>query len=81
MISYFNSFQSSVNCEWDNWVVGECSKICGGGERTNTRDKKTREAHGGLECSGSATITEQCNIQECPSKRYKNFSILTYFWS
>ena len=20
-----------VHCEWDDWVVGECSKSCGGG--------------------------------------------------
>ena len=62
--------QYLVDCEWEEWKVGECSKTCGGGHRTNTRSKRIREAHGGLECSGSATITEQCNVKDCPSKSW-----------
>ena len=58
----------AVDCEWDEWNVGECSKACGGGERTNTRDKKVEASNGGEECSESAIVTESCNIDECPGK-------------
>merc|ERR1711981_622977 len=55
-----------VHCEWNDWTIGECSRSCGGGERTNTRDKKVSAEHGGDECEGLASITESCNVQECP---------------
>jgi hypothetical protein len=64
----WNQFNTLVDCEWNEWKIGECSQTCGGGERTNTRDKKIREAHGGKECSGSSTITETCNVNDCPGK-------------
>ena len=57
---------TTVNCEWDKWQLGECSRECGGGVRTNTRLKKINAAFGGNECSGLPTIKENCNIQECP---------------
>ena len=55
-----------VDCEWGDWVVGECSITCGGGTRSNTRDRKIDAAFGGRECPGQASITEACNVQECP---------------
>ena len=45
--------------------MGECSEECGGGTRTNTREKQTVEEHGG-QCAGSSTVTESCNVHECP---------------
>ena len=54
-----------VNCEWDEWVIGECSVSCAGGKRTNTRTKKVEEANGG-ECFGEAIALEVCNTQDCP---------------
>ena len=36
-----------VNCEWDEWNEGECSKQCGGGKRTNTRAPRVNAAYGG----------------------------------
>ena len=59
-------FIQIVDCEWDSWQVGECTKECGGGKRTNTRPIKTGAEHGGRNCSGHSQITEDCNIQECP---------------
>jgi len=55
-----------VHCEWDDWVIGECDKECGGGMRTNTRTEKQGAQHGGEECPGPASIEESCNVQECP---------------
>ena len=57
-----------VDCEWEKWNVGECSKTCGGGNRTNTREINITAAHGGDECSGPRTITERCNTNQCPGK-------------
>ena len=57
-----------VDCEWDDWQIGECSEECGGGVRTNTRTQKVEADHGGKECQGSFSITESCNVHECPGK-------------
>ena len=61
-------FSILVDCEWDEWKTGICSKTCGGGSRTNTRTAKIDAAHGGEECNGTSSITENCNTQECPGK-------------
>merc|ERR1711997_1322779 len=55
-----------VHCEWDDWVIGECNKECGGGMRTNTRTEKVSAEHGGEECPGPASVDESCNVHECP---------------
>ena len=57
-----------VNCEWGEWRVGECSKTCGGGTKTNRRSPNVNAVFGGESCSGPSNITEVCNIQECPGK-------------
>ena len=57
-----------VDCEWDEWKIGECSKLCGGGKRTNIRNKKVEAAYGGTECSGDSIATETCNVGVCPGK-------------
>ena len=56
-----------VNCEWGDWNIGDCSKTCGEGTRTNTRVPDILAEHGGVECDGEASIEEECNIQNCPS--------------
>ena len=45
-----------VDCEWDEWIIGECSKTCGGGMRNNYRDKKVEEMFGGV-CDGFASVS------------------------
>ena len=71
------NFIISVNCEWDEWVIGQCSRECGGGKRINSRSIKVNATNGGTNCSGVSEITEICNIQECPGKKIfvKFFSI------
>ena len=59
-----------VDCEWGDWVVGECSITCGGGTRSNTREIKIDAAFGGRQCPGLASITEACNVQECPGSLF-----------
>jgi len=58
---------SPVDCLWGSY--GEwstCSKTCGGGERTRTRNETTPASNGGQECEGDSTETENCNQEECP---------------
>ena len=61
-----------VDCEWDEWMIGECSKTCGGGLLTKSRKLKVDEARGGLECTGDPVVSESCNVQECPGKYIVN---------
>ena len=58
----------AIHCEWNNWVYGECSELCGTGTRTNTRTKSVVEANGGT-CTGRPTEIEECNTHPCPSKK------------
>ena len=55
-----------VHCEWGEWKIGECNKSCGGGFRINTRTVESKDSR--EECAGSSTISESCNVQECPGK-------------
>lgn len=55
-----------VDCIWDEWEIGECSKECGGGARISIRTAKIKAAYGGKECSGPSSISDNCNIQDCP---------------
>ena len=55
-----------VDCKWNDWTIGTCSKTCGGGIRTNTRTEKVAAAYGGIKCNGFASIEENCNSQGCP---------------
>ena len=63
------TFIIQVNCEWDEWVIGQCSKECGGGKRMNARSIKVNATNGGTNCSGVSEVTEICNIQDCPGKK------------
>ena len=54
-----------VDCEWDDWVEGDCSATCGTGQQTNTRVKLTEEANGGT-CTGKSTNVTSCLVVECP---------------
>ena len=56
----------AVDCEWNDWIHGTCSKSCEGGVRKNTRGVKIEDAHGGNECKGDASMVESCNLQKCP---------------
>jgi hypothetical protein len=55
-----------IHCQWNSWVIGECSATCGEGTRTNTRAKKVVEKDGGT-CSGLSKETLSCEEKECAS--------------
>lgn len=49
---------------WSGW--NSCSKSCGGGTQTQTRNcTNPSPANGGAQCSGSATQSQACNTQSC----------------
>ena len=56
----------SVNCQWAQWQIGECSETCGDGVRENHRVKLTEALFGGAPCEGKAKATESCNNGICP---------------
>ena len=60
------SFFIIVDCEWNDWTIGECSKSCGGGFRTRTRYPRDEFSNGPEDCSGPSTISESCNLRQCP---------------
>ena len=69
-IHQFVNLPLKVNCIWNDWQIGECSKTCAGGTRTNTRTKKVQEAHGGT-CIGNENVKEICNTQKCPRTYFR----------
>ncbi|KAK7491979.1 hypothetical protein BaRGS_00016825 [Batillaria attramentaria] len=48
--------------EWEPWSV--CTVSCGGGSRKRTRECYVGK-HGGKNCEGEASETEECNTREC----------------
>ena len=73
---------TQVDCQWGNWIHGECSKTCGGGVQTNQREKITEALFGGEECVGESTEEKECNVQECCEynlclKAFLNLIIIT----
>ena len=67
----------SVDCEWGDWVVGECSESCGDGVQVMTRTTKVEAQFDGLPCEGELSIEEPCFIKECPGN---NKTISNYYY-
>ena len=55
-----------VYCQWGSWIVGGCSKICGGGTQTMIRQKTQIEV--GTACHGDNFKKVSCNTEKCPGK-------------
>ena len=63
--SIIENVVAPVDCEWNEWQMGGCSKTCGGGTRSHIRTKKVKEMYGGI-CEGESTVSESCFTQDCP---------------
>ena len=51
--------------DYDEW--GECSETCGTGSQTRSRTcTNPAPAHGGDECVGEETESQDCNTDPCP---------------
>ena len=59
----------AVDCQWNEWEIGECSKTCGKGVQIDTREKLEEEQFGGEPCTGEATRQKNCNVGKCPGKK------------
>ena len=66
-------FNYSVDGGWsDDGDWSGCSAECGGGTQTRTRTcTNPAPDHGGADCVGEATATQNCNDLECPGKFYR----------
>ena len=61
-----------MDCEWSDFGEwSECSKSCGGGEKTSNRSIIKLPLYGGIECEGKDTQIESCNDQPCPGINIK----------
>ena len=58
----------SVDGGWTSWSsFGDCSKTCGGGEKTRYRTcTNPAPANGGKDCVGPSSDSMSCNEQGCP---------------
>ena len=58
----------SVNGRWTDFGDwSDCSKKCGVGTQTRTRScTNPTPQHGGKECEGDSTETQECNTHRCP---------------
>ena len=65
-ISNINLKYHSVDCQWAEWQIGDCSETCGDGVRENHGIKLTEALFGGASCEGKAKATESCNNGICP---------------
>ena len=72
------SIYHKVNCQWGDWIIGDCSQTCGEGTRTNTRAPKLVAEHGGEECNGPSSIAESCQLQNCTGTNARLIHLVTY---
>ena len=63
--------------KWGNWGSwGKCTMSCGRGSQKRTRAcDNPPPQHGGAQCTGPLTSTQDCNTQKCPSKTFREFAI------
>ena len=55
-----------VDGGWSNWSVGNCSKLCGGGNKTKIRTcSNPSPSCGGNNCIGKSVETVECNVIPC----------------
>ena len=62
---------SLVDGRWSKWVVGPCSKTCGGGVQNFTREcNNPKPSCGGEQCKGGNYFAYpgKCNNFCCPGK-------------
>lgn len=56
-----------VNGGWSAWTEWQCSVTCGSGIKSRQRTcSNPVPAHGGQDCSGELTQTDDCSLSECP---------------
>ena len=60
-----------VNCKWGPYETwSSCSKTCGGGYKSRSRQVDTPASNEGQPCKGDVTQIEACNTQICNKGKY-----------
>ena len=60
-------FNNSVDGGWSEPEWSKCSKACGGGTQNRARTcNNPAPDHGGNDCQGESTETQDCNTEDCP---------------
>merc|ERR1712203_198887 len=62
-----NVHECPVDCEWSEFMVGECSATCGEGTLERHRFELVPAMFGGVPCEGDALVVESCNNGDCPA--------------
>ena len=53
-------------CIWGEWADwGQCSKMCGGGSKTRSREVSKQATNNGDICDGSSFEQTSCNLEPC----------------
>ena len=60
----------AIDCQWNQWINGTCSKVCGTGTRVNNRTIKVQDQFGGYTCEGPSYEIEICNTHPCPGNYF-----------
>ena len=56
-----------MNCQWGQWTDwGSCTKTCGKGSQTSTREIQQPAQNGGEICEGKPSRDQPCNENCCP---------------
>ena len=76
MVTYIRFFYLvAVECQWNEWRVGDCNKSCGKGFRIKTRTPKSKTNGLMEDCSGPSTVLESCSIRECPGIYFYGYTL------
>ena len=73
-LGHFKIRYDIEQCDWSDWEVGDCSKTCGGGQKTKTRillNENQSIANCGLQHS-----IEVCNVLSCTESICKELEIV-----
>ena len=73
-------FLYKVDGNWGDWTAyTECSATCGyTATKTRTRECDNPEPRdGGRECEGDDTETTNCDLPDCPGKKYMQHQTLS----
>ena len=64
---YCNAQACDIDCEWGPWSAwSTCSKTCGWGVKSISREVAKPAISGGKPCEGPGVKREACNQQACP---------------
>ena len=55
----------AIDCEWNPWFNGTCSKECGTGVQVNNRTIKVHDQNEGYPCEGPFYEIVECNTHPC----------------